>query len=213
MPSTGSISRSQYVLPCTSRYSSVSSQRSKLLCTGFTCLSRVNRGCSTTSSMVSAFWVCRARCEASRSRDVVSASSRRVRARGGACPAPVLTYNLGGNEAHTAALIVAQVQAVFFNSLSNSAGEGGRRRRKASMVPGPNHCGPTSALGADLPHSQRAMRWRIDGMEAPETEVRGQKSEVRNQVMMVIAISFLDITMRGVRIAKSVVKEFLKKNR
>ena len=38
--------------------------------------------------------------------------------------------------------------------------------------------------GADLPSSQRAMRWRIDGMESPERQesgVRNQRSGVRGQ--------------------------------
>jgi hypothetical protein len=57
------------------------------------------------------------------------------------------------------------------------------------------------------------MRWRILGMEAPETGVRNQESGVRSQVMVLFALPFLDITMRRVGIAKAVVKDFLKKFR
>jgi len=59
------------------------------------------------------------------------------------------------------------------------------------------------------------MAWKLrnqkSGISGQESDIRDQKVAVRGQVMVVFATPFLDITMRGVGIAKSVVKEFLKK--
>ena len=59
------------------------------------------------------------------------------------------------------------------------------------------------------------MAWKLrnqkSGISGQESDIRDQKVAVRGQVMVVFATPFLDITMRGVGIAKAVV-EFFSRN-
>ena len=60
----------------------------------------------------------------------------------------------------TAALIEAQVKAVFFSSASSSLGLGARFRLKASTNCVPVHYVPVRPVGTDLPVSQEAKQCR-----------------------------------------------------
>jgi hypothetical protein len=79
--------------------------------------------------MYSADLVRPARCGAVRRRRSTAGGSDFVRHFGCAWPGRVVTYRRGGKLAQTAALTLAQLQAVFFSSARISLGVGLRQRR------------------------------------------------------------------------------------